>query len=495
MIECLTAQQIIEKASRIIPLESQNESVLDIASIISLHLKRLKAIELGTEVDDLPTISQLIIASTGSGKTYLISQLAKAAGIGFYTIDASSITPSGYKGTNLSQAIYSIKSSAETTRKFETSIILFDEFDKLAYGRAGYSEEYNCQPNFLTLLESKKFAYTDSNGYTHKMDTSKILFLFAGAFQGLDEIIKKRVSTRKSIGFYASDKKQDNDSSNYLSRAAMEDLERYGFNRELLGRIGSIHYIPSLTRQDYVVLLRDGEHSVQGKYAKLLSVNKAGFSITDEACEMIANQAIEKNLGARAANTIVMEKVLEAVHRVDEDKSITEVRLHADEKQLILEYSSETNRTEDTGTIEKANEISIAHYMETERGMNHLCQKMLDSYPRDEEDLEGEVITFYFLQLALRYIKICTNKTDRTLSSVEKLAKCSLHTEDEFSAENKTTFDIMIEDYMEKAENAEVYDFNMLLTKYLYQRYKALENVKSATQIVCAVSKMKEKWE
>jgi len=65
-------------------------------------LKRLKAIECGTDVDDLPTISQLIIASTGSGKTYLISQLAKAAGLGFYTIDASSITPPGYKGINLS---------------------------------------------------------------------------------------------------------------------------------------------------------------------------------------------------------------------------------------------------------------------------------------------------------------------------------------------------------------------------------------------------------
>jgi len=495
MIECLTAQRIIEKASRIIPLESQKESVLDIASIISLHLKRLKAIELGTEVDDLPTISQLIIASTGSGKTYLISQLAKAAGIGFYTIDASTITPSGYKGTNLPQAIYSVKSSATTNSKFETTIILFDEFDKLAYGRAGNTEEYNCQPSFLTMLEGKKVVYTDGNGYTHKMDTSKILFLFAGAFQGLDEIIKKRVSARKNIGFYTPDKKQDNDSSNYLSKATMDDIERYGFNRELLGRIGSIHYIPPLTRRDYVVLLRDGEHSVQGKYAKLLSANKVGFSITDKACEVIANQAIEKNLGARAANSIVMEKALEAVRQIEEDKSIAEVKLHADDKQLILEYSSEENRMEDTNAIEKENEISIAHYIETERGMNHLCQKMLASYSRDEESLEGEVVTFYFMQLALRYIKLCTNREDWNLSSVEKLAKRTLHTEDDFDLEYKTTFDVMIEDYMGKAEDAEVFDFTLLLTKYLYQRYKSLESVKSATQIVEAVARMREKWE
>lgn len=495
MVEYLTAQQIIEKASRIIPLESQKESVLDIASIISLHLKRLKAIELGTEVDDLPSISQLIIASTGSGKTYLISQLAKAAGIGFYTIDASSITPSGYKGTNLAQAIYSVKASAESNSKFETSIILFDEFDKLAYGKAGYSEEYNCQPNFLTMLESKKFVYTDGNGYTHKMDTSRILFLFAGAFQGLDEIIKKRVSARKCIGFSTPEKKIDNNSSNYLSKATMNDIEQYGFNRELLGRIGSIHYILPLTRQDYIVLLRDGEHSVQGKYAKLLSVNKVKFSITDGACDLIANQAIEKNLGARAANTVVMEKVLEAVRKVDEDKSITEVKLHADAKQLILDYSSDTTRAEDINKVDTEKEISIARYMDTEQGINRLCNKMFELYPRDEETMEGEIITFYFLQLALRYLRIRTEKEDWNLSSVEKLAKTTFHLEDDFSLENGTSFDDLIEDYMEVGNDIAVYDFDMLLMKYLHRRYKALETAKSATQIVNAVNNMKENWQ
>ncbi len=494
MIECLTAQQIIEKASRIIPLESQKESVLDIASIISLHLKRLKAIELGTEMDDLPTISQLIIASTGSGKTYLISQLARAAGIGFYTIDASTITPSAYKGTNLSQAVYSVKTGATTNNKFETSIILFDEFDKLAYGRAGNTEEYNCQPNFLTMLEGKKIVYTDSNGYTHKMDTSKILFLFAGAFQGLDEIVKRRVSTRKSIGFYTSEKKQDNNSSSYLSKATMDDIERYGFNRELLGRIGSIQYIPPLTKQDYVVLLRDGEHSVQGKYEKLLLANKIGFSITDEACEVIANQATEKNLGARAANTIVMEKILEAVRRVDEDATISEVKLHALDSNLVLEYSTEQNRTAGKHKVEEK-DISLVRYMDTESDINRLCMKLLQSYSRDEEELEGEIITFYFLQIALRYLRSYTNKKDCNLSSIEQLAKCTLHTEDEFSVENKTTFDNLIEDYMEVEEDIALYDFDMLLMKYLHYRYKALETSKSARQIMCAVDKMKYNWQ
>lgn len=127
--------------------------------------------------------------------------------------------------------------------------------------------------------------------------------------------------------------------------------------------------------------------------------------------------------------------------------------------------------------------------------MNHLCQKMLASYSRDEESLEGEVVTFYFMQLALRYIKLCTNREDWNLSSVEKLAKRTLHTEDDFDLEYKTTFDVMIEDYMGKAEDAEVFDFTLLLTKYLYQRYKSLESVKSATQIVEAVARMREKWE
>jgi len=494
MIEYLTAQQIIEKAGRIIPLESQKESVLDIASIISLHLKRLKAMEYGAEADDLPPISQMIIASSGSGKTYLISQLAKAAGLGFYTIDASSITPSGYKGTNLSQAIYAVKAGAESSSKFETSIILFDEFDKLAYGRNGQAEDFNSQANFLTLLEGKVFTHTDSNGVNHKLNTSRILFLFAGAFQGLDEIVKKRISTRKSIGFYSLDKKQEVDNKTLLAQATIADVEKYGFNRELLGRIGSIHYIPPLTRQDYLVLLRDGENSVQGKYVKLLEANKVGFRITDEACDIIADQAMEKNLGARAATTIVMEQILEAVRRVDEDATIGEVTLHALDSNLVLEYSTEQNRMADENG-EEDKDFSLVRYMDTESGINQLCMKLLQSYSKNEEDLDGEIITFYFLQLVLRYLRIRTNREDWNLSSVEKLAKCTLHIEDAFDLENKTTFDNLIEDYMETKEDIAVYDFDMLLIKYLYRQYKALETVKSATQIVSAVRMMKENWQ
>jgi len=337
------------------------------------------------------------------------------------------------------------------------------------------------------------FTYTDSNGLNHKNNTSRILFLFAGAFQGLDEVVKKRISTRKSIGFYSLDKKQEVDNKTLLAQATIADVEKYGFNRELLGRIGSIHYIPPLTRQDYLVLLRDGENSVQGKYVKLLEANKVGFRITDEACDIIADQAMEKNLGARAATTIVMEQILEAVRRVDDDETISEVILHALDGNLVFEYSTEQNRMADEyGEEEK--DFSLVQYMNTESGINRLCMKLLQSYSRKKEDIEGEIISFYFLQLAIRYLKICTNKDDWDLSSVEKLAKCTLHREDDFELGNKTTFDNLIEDYMEEEEDISVYDFDMLLIKYLYRQYKALENVKSARQIVNAVSKMKKNW-
>jgi len=338
------------------------------------------------------------------------------------------------------------------------------------------------------------FTYTDSNGLNHKNNTSRILFLFAGAFQGLDEVVKKRISTRKSIGFYSLDKKQEVDNKTLLAQATIADIEKYGFNRELLGRIGSIHYIPPLTKQDYLVLLRDGENSVQGKYARLLKANKVGFHITDEACDVIVNQAMEKNLGARAANTIVMEQFLDAIRRVDEDKTVSEVILHALDGNLVLEYSTEQNRIADVSGAEEK-DISLVRYMDTESDINRFCMKLLQSYSKNEEDIEGEIITFYFLQLALRYIRTCTNKDDWNLSSIEKLAKCTLHIEENFSVENKTTFDNLIEDYMEVEEDIAVYDFDMLLIKYLYRQYKALETVKSATQIVSAVRMMKENWQ
>ena len=98
------------------------------------------------------------------------------------------------------------------------------------------------------------------------------------------------------------------------------------------------------------------------------------------------------------------------------------------------------------------------------------------------------------MQLALRYLRIRTEKEDWNLSSVEKLAETTFHLEDDFLLENETSFDNLIEDYMEVGNDIAVYNFDMLLMKYLHQRYKALETAKSATQIVNAVNKMKENW-
>lgn len=235
-MRCLSTAEIIERTKeKIIPLESQKETVQNIAALLSLHLKRLNALEQGISRDFLPAFSELIIAPTGSGKTYLISKLAEAAGLPFFTIDCSMLTLSGYKGINLSEAFRSLEANCSDPRDFERAVILLDEFDKCSY-RSG--ETGNVQPNFLKLLEGEDLSCNEKI-----IDTSQMLFLFAGAFQGLDKLTEQRCQ-RQMIGF-SSEKAAAKE-----LEPTMDDVEVYGFSRELLGRIGSLHRISAMSKDD-----------------------------------------------------------------------------------------------------------------------------------------------------------------------------------------------------------------------------------------------------
>ena len=468
-MRCLSAEEIIERAKeKIIPLDSQQETVRNIAALLSLHLKKLNAMENGVEADFLPTFSELIIAPTGSGKTYLISKLAEAAHLPFYTIDCSMLTMSGYKGLNLSEAFRNLKQSCPNPKVFRRAVILFDEFDKCSF-RSG--ENGNAQPNFLKLLEGENISCGDE-----VMETERMLFLFAGAFQGLDKLTEQRCKPKTMLGFSAAPTEKEES-----PQITMEDVQAYGFNRELLGRIGSLHIIPPLTVEDYKQLMSGGKTSVTEKYGALFSTMGVTFSLDETACEEISKLAMERKMGARAVEAVVKEKVLQAAGEIDRDASISELILTADDGEFAFRYVRDGRELSSSDEVKVSDlDVPLHTYLKSDRGINQLCEKWCKLAVEEDEEL-----CYCFLQATLRFLTLETNREEWTLHSVELFAK---QTKRQGIEGEKTTFDMMIGEIAPLAENSTHH--NVLL--HYYYLYKGMEDTSSATVLRQMVKKIKK---
>ncbi len=472
MTNYLTAEELVNKTlEKIVLLPSQEDALWNIASVINLHFRRLQAIERGVDIDTLPIISQLYIAPTGCGKTYLISQLAQAAGLEFCTIDTSTLTLSGYKGINLDEAFRNLKLRVRNKSKLETAIILFDEFDKVSNRE---DERGNVQANFLTLLEGK--GISTKEGF---IDTSKMLFLFAGAFQGIENLVEKSKPVSKSIGFIQS--KPIQTSSEY--RVTMDHIQQYGFNRELLSRIGSVYQMKKLTQEDYIKLINGIGASVKNKYNNLFTPNGIELIITDRACNVIANTAIERGLGARAVNSIVMETLNNAFKETDSNKNIAKVVLNAKDNNLVTEYI-QGERTNYLPAKENINRefvnVSFVNIIRTERGINNLCNEMMKICCKSLT-YERQQVCFYFLQIVLRYFSLELNEDDQCMASLVKMADTT-----EIS-DYTSTFDYLMEAALSKKSMGIGYS----TFKYFVDCFKSVETMETHRILTMAVDKIK----
>jgi ATP-dependent Clp protease ATP-binding subunit ClpX len=306
---------LIKKAqNKIVALDTQKETLDKLASLISLHLRKLCAIESGVDPHSLPNNSLLVLARTGCGKSHLIKSLADVAGLNVFTIDSSALSPEGYKGTTLSQLFSLAKQGCSDEEKFNSSIVIIDEFCKMKF-RSG--ETSNPQFNLLQVIEGKGIASDLGSSRTEFIDTSKMLFIFSGAFDGLEDIIKLRIKGKNTIGFVNNTITENE--NEYLKYATLDDVKQYGFNAELLGRIGAIHYIPPLSKEDYTKLLKSPKGSYIEKYSQLFKISDVKLNIDEKACEKIAEISTSLGTGARAVGTVLQNALNPTFSEIDND--------------------------------------------------------------------------------------------------------------------------------------------------------------------------------